>query len=145
MFVKICVYNQSITTVNFAIAYIIFIRILVFFVWCTGSRRWLRNATKIMGESNSLLCIQYTYILDVSSILWIYLNRIRIFFSSAEHIQCVDEIHVCKKSMDLDVEVKRLTEKFNRFRALCNDKSRQMKKLSRLDGHYQRVSLAETS
>lgn len=50
----------------------------------------------------------------------------------------VDEVHLCKKSMDLEIKVKLLSEKLDRSKALCKEKANQIKKLNSLLGYYQK-------
>lgn len=70
------------------------------------------------------------------------MSHLYCFYSSYEPMReiIVDDVHLCKKSMDLEIQVKLLTEKLNRSKALCKEKSNQIKKLNSLLGHYQKQS-----
>lgn len=56
------------------------------------------------------------------------------------HVQIVEENHICPKSLNLEVKMKNLTEKLNRSKQICADKSKQIKKLNSLLGYYQKRS-----
>lgn len=89
-------------------------------------KTWFINTVKIKGESN-VYATQHSMVKFVIH-----------FHSSAARVELVDEIHVCKKSLDLEIEVKRLSEKLDRMKEMFTAKASQIKKLDSLVAYYQK-------
>lgn len=74
---------------------------------------------------------------------WLYsikCNNQFLSFSSAEPdtLQILADVHVCKKSMDLEIQIQQLMVKLKRSEALCKEKANRINKLNALVSYYQK-------
>lgn len=53
-------------------------------------------------------------------------------------MQIIDDMHLCKQSIDLEIQVKSLTEKLNRSKELCKEKAKEIKRLNSAVSYYQK-------
>lgn len=53
-------------------------------------------------------------------------------------MEIVTDVHVCKQSMDMKIQIQTIKKKLSQSEALCKEKAYQINKLNALVGYYQK-------
>lgn len=57
---------------------------------------------------------------------------------TTNNIPIVKDVHICKQSTDLEIQIQILTKKLNRCEVQCKQKAYEVNKLSTLVNYYQK-------